>query len=108
MPEQTLPAYVAALRLGVDYVDMDIGMTRDGVLVITHDMALNPDLARDRNGRWITERIPIRSLMLQELRQYRRGQTETRDAIRSVLPPQRPVDHTDYPDTQGDCAIREK
>ena len=43
MPEQTLPAYVAALRLGADYVDMDIGMTKDGVLVITHDLTLNPD-----------------------------------------------------------------
>ena len=36
MPKQTLPAYIAALRLGVDYVDMDIGMTKDGVLVLTH------------------------------------------------------------------------
>ncbi len=50
MPEQTLPAYAAALRLGVDYVDMDIGMTKDGVLVITHDLTLNPDLTRDQNG----------------------------------------------------------
>ena len=38
LPEQTLPAYIAALRLGVDYVDMDIGMTKDGVLIITHDL----------------------------------------------------------------------
>jgi glycerophosphoryl diester phosphodiesterase len=29
MSEQTLPAYIAALRLGVDYVDIDIGMTKD-------------------------------------------------------------------------------
>src|SRR5512135_2602502 len=70
MPEQTLPAYVFALRLGVDYVDMDIGMTKDGVLVITHDLTLNPDLTRDQNGRWITDQIPIRSLTLRELQKY--------------------------------------
>jgi glycerophosphoryl diester phosphodiesterase len=70
MPEQTLPAYVAVLRLGVDYVDMDVGMTQDGVLVITHDLTLNPDLTRDQNGQWITKRVPISSLTVPELQQY--------------------------------------
>ena len=70
MPEQTLPAYVAALRLGVDYVDMDIGMTKDGVLVLTHNLTLNPDLTRDQSGRWVTEPIAINTLTLQELQKH--------------------------------------
>ena len=97
MPEQTLPAYVAALRLGVDYVDMDIGMTKDGVLVITHDLTLNPDLTRDQNGRWITDRIPIRSLTLNELRKYDVGRLKPGTQYASYFPHQRPVDRTPIP-----------
>jgi glycerophosphoryl diester phosphodiesterase len=97
MPEQTLPAYVVALRLGVDYVDMDIGMTRDGVLVITHDLTLNRDLTRDPYGQWITDRIPIRSLMLQELQRYDVGRLKPGMQYASYFPNQRPVDHTHIP-----------
>ena len=97
MPEQTLPAYIAALRLGVDYVDMDIGMTRDGVLVITHNLTLNPDLTRDQSGRWITEPIPIRSLTLRELQKYDVGRLKPGTQYASYFPHQRPVDHTPIP-----------
>ena len=97
MPEQTLPAYAAALRLGVDYVDMDIGLTKDGVLVITHDLTLNPDLTRDQNGRWITDRIPIKSLTLQELQKYDVGRLKPGTQYASYFPNQRPVDHTHIP-----------
>jgi glycerophosphoryl diester phosphodiesterase len=97
MPEQTLPAYVAVLRLGVDYVDMDVGMTKDGVLVITHDLTLNPDLTRDENGRWITDRIPIKSLTLRELQKYDVGRLKPGTKYGSYFPYQRPVDHTPIP-----------
>jgi len=97
MPEQTLPAYVAALRLGVDYVDMDIGMTKDGVLVITHDLTLNPDLTRDQNGRWITDRIPISQLTLPELRIYDVGRLKPGTRYASYFPYQRSVDLTPIP-----------
>jgi len=97
MPEQTLPAYVAALRLGVDYVDMDIGMTKDGVLVITHNLSLNPDLTRDQNGRWITDPIPIKSLTLRELQKYDVGRLKPGTQYASYFPHQRPNDHTPIP-----------
>ena len=97
MPEQTLPAYVAALRLGVDYVDMDIGMTKDGVLVITHNLSLNPDLTRDQNGRWISYPIPIKSLTLQQLQKYDVGRLKPGTRYASYFPHQRPIDHTPIP-----------
>jgi len=97
LPEQTLPAYAAALRLGVDYVDMDIGMTKDGVLVITHDLTLNPDLTRDQHGNWVTDRIPISSLTLQELRKYDVGRLKPGTSYGSYFPHQRPVDLTPIP-----------
>ena len=97
MPEQTLPAYVAALRLGVDYVDMDIGMTKDGVLVITHNLTLNPDLTRDQSGRWVTDHIPVKTLTLQELQKYDVGRLKPGTQYASYFPHQRPNDHTPIP-----------
>ena len=40
-PENTLPAFAAALAIGVTTLEMDIAITRDGVLVISHNPSLN-------------------------------------------------------------------
>ena len=97
VPEQTMPAYFAALRLGVDYVDMDISMTKDGVLVITHDLTLNPDLTRDKNGEWIKDQIPIKYLTLKELQKYDVGRLKPGTKYASYFPHQKPVDFTAIP-----------
>jgi glycerophosphoryl diester phosphodiesterase len=39
-PEHTLDAYRLALTQGADYVEQDLGVTRDGVLVCLHDLSL--------------------------------------------------------------------
>ena len=70
MPENTLFAYQYALNLGVDFIDLDINMTRDGILVVTHDLALNPDITRDEHGRWITKKMLIKDMRWNELRKY--------------------------------------
>jgi glycerophosphoryl diester phosphodiesterase len=41
MPENTLEAYRRAIELGVDMIECDVNMTRDGVLVMIHDHTLN-------------------------------------------------------------------
>ncbi len=88
MPEQTLPAYRGALRLGVDYVDMDINMTKDGVLVITHDPGLNPNFTRDPKGKWITKATLINSLTLKELQKYNVGKLKPGTEYASYFPDQ--------------------
>ncbi len=40
-PEHTFPAYDLALALGADYLEQDVHMTRDGVLVVLHDATLD-------------------------------------------------------------------
>lgn len=40
LPEHTLPAYALAYGLGADYLEPDLVMTRDGVLIIRHDIFL--------------------------------------------------------------------
>jgi glycerophosphoryl diester phosphodiesterase len=40
-PEHTLAAYDPAIELGADYIEQDLQMTRDGVLVALHDSTLD-------------------------------------------------------------------
>jgi len=40
-PEHTLLAYDRALALGADYIEQDLQLTRDGVLVVLHDEELD-------------------------------------------------------------------
>jgi glycerophosphoryl diester phosphodiesterase len=39
-PEHTLPAYRLAIEQGADYVEQDLAITRDGVLICLHDDSL--------------------------------------------------------------------
>jgi glycerophosphoryl diester phosphodiesterase len=45
-PEHTFPSWDLALELGADYIEQDLQMTRDGVLVVMHD----PTLDRTTSG----------------------------------------------------------
>src|SRR5579883_2672872 len=45
-PENTLQSFANGLSLGVDTLELDMGVTKDGVVVISHERGLNPDLAR--------------------------------------------------------------
>jgi glycerophosphoryl diester phosphodiesterase len=72
-PENTLPAFATALSVGVTTLEFDLGMTRDGVLVVAHDRRLNPDLAR-KDGQYVAAPgATIRSLSLAELKAYEVG-----------------------------------
>ncbi len=40
-PEHTLPAYDLALEMGADFIEQDLQLTKDGVLVVLHDPTLD-------------------------------------------------------------------
>jgi glycerophosphoryl diester phosphodiesterase len=40
-PEHTFPAYDLALRMGAEYIEQDLQLTNDGVLVVLHDETLD-------------------------------------------------------------------
>ncbi len=71
MPENTLPAFAAALSLGVTTLELDAGITSDGTVVIAHDRNLNTDIARAADGSYVPSPGPaIRSLSLSEVGTY--------------------------------------
>jgi glycerophosphoryl diester phosphodiesterase len=71
-PENTLAAFSNAVDLGVTTLELDIGLTADGVVVISHDTSLNPDHTRDASGAWLAPNTgaAIRSLTLAQLQTY--------------------------------------
>ena len=92
-PENTLAAFAAALELGVSAVELDCGMTRDGVMVVTHDPDLNPDLTRGADGGFLTATGPrIVDLTWKELEAYDVGRLRPGSAYAARFPEQQAVE----------------
>lgn len=97
-PENTLPAFARALSLGVTTLELDVGITRDGVLVISHDPALNPDITRGPDGQFLSGRGPlIHHSTLADLRRYELGRIRPGSPYAAQFPDQQPVDGTRLP-----------
>ncbi|HUJ43539.1 MAG TPA: glycerophosphodiester phosphodiesterase family protein [Opitutaceae bacterium] len=63
-PENTLPAFRRALALGVDGIELDVQLTRDGVPVVFHDTTLARLTGRRGRIAWLT-REELRSARVQ-------------------------------------------
>jgi len=97
-PENTLPAFAKALALGVSTLELDCAITRDGVVMVSHDPALNPDITRGPDGKWLEKTGPaIWSLTFNELQRYDVGRLNPSNAYAKRWPEQRPVDGTRIP-----------
>lgn len=73
-PENTLESFRQAIALGVDALEFDVRLTRDGEVVVIHD----PTVTRTTGAQGT-----VRSLTLQELRALDAGATFTRDGGRT-------------------------
>lgn len=70
MPENTLAAFADAITRGCDGAELDVQLTRDGVVAVHHDFRLKAGLAR-KDGAWLTQAGPrVKDLSLAELRQF--------------------------------------
>ena len=97
-PENTLPAFAHALSLGVTTLELDTGITRDGVVVVSHDSALNPDITRAPDGNWLEKTGPtIRSLTYDALQRYDVGRIKPGGGYEKRFPHQQGVDGTRIP-----------
>jgi glycerophosphoryl diester phosphodiesterase len=97
-PENTLPGFERALAIGVDTLELDVGVTRDGVVVIHHDRRLNPDIARSPDGKWVSAPAPtIHSLSYADLQSFDVGRIRPGSEYAGRFPHQRPLDGTRIP-----------
>jgi glycerophosphoryl diester phosphodiesterase len=71
-PENTLAAFGYAIRLGVSTLELDMHVTADNEVVISHNPVLSWYLARDGQGQWIKPGYEpvIYAMTLDEVRQY--------------------------------------
>jgi glycerophosphoryl diester phosphodiesterase len=97
-PENTIEGFRAALALGIDAIEFDVGMTADGVPVVSHDLLLNPDIVRDAGGNWLTQPgLALRDLTLQALSAFDVGRLRPGSVYAAQFPLQQPFDGARIP-----------
>jgi glycerophosphoryl diester phosphodiesterase len=86
-PENTLPAFDYAIAQGVDALELDMAVTKDNVLVVSHDPVLHPPVCTGPQPRAV-----IHELTLAEVREWDCG------AVRNpAFPTQQTVPGTRMP-----------
>ena len=97
-PENTLPAFAAALALGVSTLELDTSITKDGVVVVSHDARLNPDITRGTDGRWLNRSTrAVRELTLDDLGHYDVGRIKPGSDYSRRFPDQQRMDRVYMP-----------
>jgi glycerophosphoryl diester phosphodiesterase len=87
LPENTLPAFEYAIREGADFIELDLAVTKDNVLVVSHDPVINSTICSGPR-----EHAAIRELTLAEVKQYDCGTKQN-----PAYPKQKPVPGTKIP-----------
>jgi len=81
-PENTIPAFEYAIQQGVDALEMDMAVTKDNVIVISHDPILHGPVCTGPK-----ESSPIHELTLAEVRQWDCGAVQNpRFATQMAIP----------------------
>jgi glycerophosphoryl diester phosphodiesterase len=97
-PENTLVSFAGALSMGVNTLELDIGVTRDSVIVVSHERGLNPDIARGADGNYVAAPgTPLIQLSLDEVKQYDVGQLRPGSIYAAQFPDQHAVPGTRIP-----------
>ena len=78
--ENTLPAFVRALELGADGIELDVHASSDGVIVVHHDFVPRANAASAQ-----LEGRPIAELTASELRQFRFPDGSAIPELREVI-----------------------
>src|SRR6185312_8360298 len=70
-PENTIPAFEYAISQGVDVLELDMNVTKDGVLVVSHDPVLHPPVCSGP-----VPQAKIRDLTLAQVREWDCGKIQ--------------------------------
>lgn len=100
-PESTLVAYQHALALGADVLDVDLAVTKDNVIVASHDPFLNSSFTRDSQGNWLTtDDLLIKNFTFDELQQFDVGRLNLNHDYAKRYPEQQGLDGQHIPSLQ--------
>jgi glycerophosphoryl diester phosphodiesterase len=91
-PENTLPAFQRGLELGVQTLELDLTVSRDDVLMISHDPFINTERCLGSKGEVLAAKLLIRSLTAAQIQSYDCG-----SITNPLFPKQQKVPHTPIP-----------
>lgn len=91
-PENTLPAFMAAIEAGADVLELDLLTTKDGILVIHHNFFLNPSICVSLDGTPLLEAPLVSKVALLEIKKIDCGSKTNPD-----FPQQEAVPGTQIP-----------
>ncbi|WP_033423944.1 glycerophosphodiester phosphodiesterase family protein [Actinomadura flavalba] len=110
-PENTLAGFAHALELGVDALELDVGMTADGVVVLNHDQVLSSVTVADTapavpgDPMWPYVGRAIGDLTLAQVRTLDAGVRRPASGDDPFVLTQRPVPGTGLPTLAEACAL---
>jgi glycerophosphoryl diester phosphodiesterase len=73
LPENSIPAFEKAMDLGINTIELDIAITKDRLVVVSHEPYMNPLICSQPNGSEIKvsdEKINLYKLTHNEIKQY--------------------------------------
>ncbi len=97
LPENTLPAFEKALAIGVTTLELDVGVTRDGFVVISHDRSLNPEITRDAASAFIAQPVLVFTQTLAQISAFDVGRINPASPYATRFASQQPIDGTRMP-----------
>jgi glycerophosphoryl diester phosphodiesterase len=102
-PENTIPGFQIAMESGAEGLELDLAMTSDGHLVVSHDPFVNRDVCLYPNGKPISDLIRIRSLTLEQVQEFDCGTIKN-----PLFPHQIPIKGARIPSLQEVFKLVEK
>src|SRR4051794_5242122 len=85
-PENTIPAFEYAIAQGVDVLELDLGVTKDGVVVVSHDPILRAPICKGPKAQAI-----IHQSTLAQLREWDCGAVQNPLFKRQLAIPGTPI-----------------
>jgi glycerophosphoryl diester phosphodiesterase len=83
LPENTIPAFLKALELGVTTVELDVVITKDKKVIVSHEPWISSKICLDKGGEEISEKdekkLNIYTLPYDEVQQYDCGLKPNQD-----------------------------
>jgi glycerophosphoryl diester phosphodiesterase len=72
MPENSIPAFLKALELGVTTLELDVVISKDGQVVVSHEPYFNPEISIDPDGKPVpkTPVINLYQLNYSDIKRY--------------------------------------
>lgn len=97
-PESSLIGIEESLKLGVDFIDMDIVLNRDQTLMVTHDACLHEDLVRDKNKTFLQQNdLLVKKLSTEQLKQFDIGQVRPGSPTSKEFPERKSYENVKIP-----------